>query len=269
MAPRQINATKFNPDNLSLTEIATYQRRIHANIDRVWENVLDWEHLPWLHQTSFNYVELVAAGEWGWRTWSNKDHSAHVELVVDREKQRYVARSYANEQQVSEIWTRLESANSATDIDISFNVVNVMPSKKKKLGNIYLSLYKQLWDEDEEMMSQRHRRLTDKAFGPSEIHLGKRQALEAQLPLTLKLGRSNWLIRQHENELIVHSAICPHLLGPLEDKIVNGKVTCPWHGYKFDILTGHCSQPEDAKCRLPQPPKIHQDPRTSDIILKV
>ena len=71
MPANQQNATLFNPNALNLTRVATYERLIRAPEERVWENVLDWEHLPWLHKTSFGYIELDEAGEWGWRTWSN------------------------------------------------------------------------------------------------------------------------------------------------------------------------------------------------------
>ncbi|WP_092056606.1 Rieske (2Fe-2S) protein [Planctomicrobium piriforme] len=36
--------------------------------------------------------------------------------------------------------------------------------------------------------------------------------------------------------------ICPHAGGPLGDGALNGRiVTCPWHGWQFDVSTGqHC-----------------------------
>ena len=36
--------------------------------------------------------------------------------------------------------------------------------------------------------------------------------------------------------------ICPHAGGPLGKGMLNGKVvTCPWHGWQFDVTTGqHC-----------------------------
>lgn len=36
--------------------------------------------------------------------------------------------------------------------------------------------------------------------------------------------------------------ICPHAGGPLaRGKLTNGIVTCPWHGWQFDVTTGrHC-----------------------------
>ena len=36
-----------------LISVAVYRRRIGASLERVWENVRDWEHLPWLHRQSF------------------------------------------------------------------------------------------------------------------------------------------------------------------------------------------------------------------------
>ena len=36
--------------------------------------------------------------------------------------------------------------------------------------------------------------------------------------------------------------ICPHAGGPMSEGGINGKlVTCPWHGWDFDITTGKCS----------------------------
>lgn len=34
---------------------------------------------------------------------------------------------------------------------------------------------------------------------------------------------------------------CPHMDGPLgEGDVENGIVTCPWHGWQFDITDGAC-----------------------------
>ena len=157
-------------------------------MDRVWENVLDWEHLPWLHRSSFNYVELEACGDWGWRTWSNVEHSEHVELVVDKPNNKYVARSYRENSQRSEIWTYLTPTDSETDIHVTFNVADVDPTRKDSLGELYLSLYSKLWDEDELMMQERQEQL-DHRFTrreqSREVNLGSKS--ELKLPLTVEL----------------------------------------------------------------------------------
>ena len=40
--------------------------------------------------------------------------------------------------------------------------------------------------------------------------------------------------------------ICPHQGGPLADGALEGTcVTCPWHGWQFDVTTGrHCLNPQ-------------------------
>jgi NAD(P)H-dependent nitrite reductase small subunit len=40
---------------------------------------------------------------------------------------------------------------------------------------------------------------------------------------------------------------CPHQGGALaEGVLANGRVTCPWHGWSFDVRTGAChTVPED------------------------
>jgi nitrite reductase (NADH) small subunit len=41
---------------------------------------------------------------------------------------------------------------------------------------------------------------------------------------------------------------CPHRGGPLGEGLVNGEeVTCPWHGWKFNVKTGACSMIPSAK----------------------
>ena len=51
----------------SLALVGVYRRAVHASLERVWENVFDWEHLPHLHHQSFSAIECVDSGDWGWR----------------------------------------------------------------------------------------------------------------------------------------------------------------------------------------------------------
>jgi nitrite reductase (NADH) small subunit len=44
--------------------------------------------------------------------------------------------------------------------------------------------------------------------------------------------------------------ICPHQGGPLADGLLEGScVTCPWHGWQFDVQTG--KTPINSKIKLP------------------
>lgn len=45
---------------------------------------------------------------------------------------------------------------------------------------------------------------------------------------------------QIEGQFFVMDGICPHAGGPLADGgLHEGIVTCPWHGWQFDVKTGH------------------------------
>jgi nitrite reductase/ring-hydroxylating ferredoxin subunit len=261
MSAKQQNAKVFNPNDLDLTRVATYQREIRAPLVRVWENVLDWEHLPHLHASTFTHIELDAAGDWGWRTWSDPDHQAHVELVV-ADSDSYVARTYQGRQQLSEIWTTLKAAGESTDIEVEFHFANVADNADA-LGEIMLGVYTRLWDEDEEMMCQRHRRLAEQRNNTNEVYLGSREDLTRCLSggdqVVFQLKRREFQLRLHEGEMLVHPTICPHLLGPLQDsELHKGLLTCPWHGYQFDLATGECISPTAANCRLPANPELQE-----------
>ena len=49
-----------------------------------------------------------------------------------------------------------------------------------------------------------------------------------------------------DGEFHVLDGICPHAGGPLADGGLHGCiVTCPWHGWQFDVSTGqHCLSPQ-------------------------
>lgn len=52
-----------------------------------------------------------------------------------------------------------------------------------------------------------------------------------------------------EGKYYAMDGTCPHAGGPLGDGYVNGKtLTCPWHGWQFDVRTG----------KTPFGPKIKQ-----------
>jgi nitrite reductase/ring-hydroxylating ferredoxin subunit len=260
MTAQQTNAKRFNPNQLDLVKVASYERIINAPLERVWENVLDWEHLPWLHNASFGYIEVEDAGQWGWRTWSSEDHKDHIELVI-ADGNRYVARSYLASQQVSEIWTMLEGNGPATRVNVDFHLANVRKEDEGKLGKAMIGLYTRLWDEDEAMMIARHQRLHEKRNDASEVELGRvddlRARIEASEPVIFQLERREYQLRLHEDELVAHHTICPHLLGPLDDSdISDGELTCPWHGFRFSLSTGECTFPAHATCRLSRQPEL-------------
>lgn len=254
MPASQDNALGHNPNGLDLQLVATYPRQIQASLARVWENVLDWEHLPHLHDTSFSYCELDQAGRWGWRVWSDPDHGGHIELAVD--KDRYVARSYAGGVQFSEIWTYLSAVDDCTDIRVEFYATGVNDDNRGDIGELYLSLYRVLWDEDEAMMRERQRRLEQRRETRSTVNLGSIAQLRDKAPVRFELNRREYLLSENTTGWVATPTICPHLLGPLESSEQPGHLRCPWHGYEFDVKTGKCVTPDHGRCSLGLPPKI-------------
>ncbi len=58
------------------------------------------------------------------------------------------------------------------------------------------------------------------------------------------LGEERIAIFRHEGKISVVSNVCKHQNGPLgEGKIVDGCITCPWHGFQYAPETGASPPP--------------------------
>ena len=61
--------------------------------------------------------------------------------------------------------------------------------------------------------------------------------------VTVPLGTERVAVFRNGREISCVSNVCRHQMGPLgEGRIVDGCITCPWHGYQYDPVTG-CSPP--------------------------
>jgi nitrite reductase/ring-hydroxylating ferredoxin subunit len=246
-----------------LTSVATYRRRIGASLDRVWENVRDWEHLPWLHRESFASIELEREDERGWCAQIGLRGAAgagiRLELAASGDR-RYVSRTLAGPGAATEIWTQLAPIDAQrTDIEVEFLVPDVDPGRSDGLGAAYVALYTRLWDQDEAMMQRRSFLLDAPRTGRvarEPVDLGPAREVEAKLPLRIVFGGRPVVVARVAGELLAYSALCPHALGPLDETpLVDGRVECPWHGKVFDVRTGRgCGA--DAHLRLARAPRV-------------
>jgi len=261
---------------MQLTEVALYRRAIRASIASVWDNVLDWAHLPWLHHTTFRSIDATQAGPGGWTAHiemqpGGADHRLTVELRIERSASRYVARTTAGAGIGSEIWTTLTpTTDEETDIEVRFLVPECEPALADALGTGYLATYRQLWDEDEAMMVRRDAHLAGAGATPTDvsapIDLGRLESVRTQLPLLVEMAGRTYRVVEIEGALVAHATVCPHMLGPLEEAPLEGTcVRCPWHGYLFDVRTGRQTGGEGL--RLAPAPRIEIDPVSTEVQL--
>lgn len=275
MGPLAHNPLDFDPQALGLVKASGLQRTIGASLDRVWENVADWEHLSWLHSSNFSGAELQDAGDWGWRiALQSGASSSTIELVMDRPNNHYVARTLQGSLQGMEIWTTLApKGDHQTDIDVVFHVPAMAESTLQKVGTALVSSYQTLWDEDEAMMATRQayldglpsQNLTE-AQNLSETHnLGTVESLRPQLPMRVQHNGHGVQIAEVDGQIVAYAASCPHMGGPIGDcAIEGGIITCPWHGYQFNVTKG--TSP-NSSWSLPKRVHLQVDEATGQVTL--
>ena len=220
-----------------------YHRRVAASVARIRENVLDWEHLPALHATSFAACELVDSDADGWRVRLVNAGSATpqiLKLYIAPDTSGYRVVTEAGPGATSEIRVAVTAvAPHLTDIDVDYHVPERDPARLAMIGRGSGAIYERLWDEDEAMMVAREAALTPRPRAPDRVDLGAEAALA--LPLDFDCGSGRFRLVRHDGALMAHSRVCPHWRGPLVGAIdADGGLTCPWHGYRFDAVTG-CS----------------------------
>lgn len=286
----------------SLVFIGCYQRRLPVSISRMIENAYDWEHLPYVHQSTFQDIELVSDGDWGWQAITTQPDARrqHIELLVDKLKSYWATTVLSGDAKGFEIHTQATRvADNEIDIMVNFylpqsfgkvlfflnlckrvmpfvlyrKIANKMGIARVKAGDTakvsilktLQSQYSVLYDEDEMLMTGRQQAIdrrknqlskesAETALSTKALSLGNVADLNKQLPKVFQFDKHRFVLNQWNGDWVIYGADCPHLLGPLKDATIDhqGKISCPWHGYRFDVLTGrNCS---NDKAGLPHPP---------------
>ncbi len=77
----------------------------------------------------------------------------------------------------------------------------------------------------------------------------------------VKLNGETIVLSRWQNELIAFNDICPHGAAAFSNGSIRGwQVSCPEHGYCFDIRNGRITWPEDEVYRLKRyPVKVEAD----------
>ncbi|QZD94564.1 Rieske (2Fe-2S) protein [Qipengyuania gelatinilytica] len=244
--PREIDYDRRE----QLHYLGEYRRELPNNLQRMMENAYDWEHLPFVHPTSFADIELIEQGSWGWRCKAalpNNGGTQAVELLVDKPRHYWATTVVEGFGQGVEIHTQA-SENGAGGIVVSVNFYLPQPPESEAQGQMLLAAlthqYATLYNEDEALMTGRQAaldRFRNRAASgiPAGTALAEIAELDRELPNRLEHEGAPIVIRWHEGEWIAHSALCPHMLGPLDSASVeDGAVVCPWHGYRFALSDG-------------------------------
>lgn len=218
-----------------LVRVGAYARDLGASLERLLENALDWEHLPHVHPGSFSAIEIVDASDEGWEAVAKlaDGRPVRLTLALDRPESRWVTRTWVDGSLASEIRSRAEATGARScRVEVDFLVADLPEDKRETAGAYYRRLYAGLYDEDERLMVARAEAI---ARGP--------ETLRARRDVRLADGS-------------VHSVplYCPHQGLPLEaEPDPDGIVTCPWHGYRFDVRTGRSA--DGKPCRWSQTPR--------------
>lgn len=249
-----------------IPHVGTYRRAMNVSLERMYENALDWEHLPYVHSGSFSAIECLEAGSWGWRAALKDDQGRDslIELRLDREARRWITRNIEGAASGSEIWTHVfVTAERSLEIVVDFFVPGSNAENRGRIGDAYINLYHQLYDEDEAMMLGRQRELDRRIEVRAEAEVSLPPRSELQLPHAFDLGGRAHVLREIDGALIAHAALCPHQLGPLTNACVeSGEITCPWHGYRFRLSDGQRVNPQSngalsaSNCALRPAPSV-------------
>jgi nitrite reductase/ring-hydroxylating ferredoxin subunit len=231
----------------ALNLAGTYVREVRASTARIRENVLDWEHLPALHASSFAACELVDSDADGWRIrLVNQPGDAGaaqvLKLCIAADTSRYCVTTESGPGAGSEIRVTVTPRGPhETGIVVEYHVPEADPARLAMIGRGFVAIYKQLWDEDEAMMLAREAALAPRPriAVPARLDLGAEADVRAALPLAFDFGPGRFRLVDSGGTLAAHSLTCPHWLGPLDTAVdADGCVTCPWHGYRFDVASG-------------------------------
>jgi nitrite reductase/ring-hydroxylating ferredoxin subunit len=235
-----------------------------VSLERMYENALDWEHLPWVHASSFASIDLIEEGAWGWRAHAvlaDTGALVTIELCLDRSMRRWITRTLDGPGSGAEVWTNVAPmADNELHLVIDFFAPASSPEHAAQVLNYYSDLYQRLYDEDLALMVDRQAGL-DHRRSPAQVHepyaVGEIASVRNALPLAVEAFGSRWRIVDDNTGLVAHAERCPHRLGSLMDaQVTAGEITCPWHGYRFDLATGQCLTGD--RCTLPTAPVVDE-----------
>ena len=119
----------------SLHYLGNYVRRLPINLARMMENAHDWEHLPYVHSSSFASIDLIDSGAWGWRAKIGLPEGAPashqlLDLIVESDRHYWVSTVYSGPGTGIEIHTqatKIEAEEIEVDVVLVWITRNSRP----------------------------------------------------------------------------------------------------------------------------------------------
>jgi nitrite reductase (NADH) small subunit len=77
--------------------------------------------------------------------------------------------------------------------------------------------------------------------------VGSRAELGRSGALAVQVHDQHLAIFLVEGRVVATAGKCPHNGGPLhKGTVCAGKLSCPWHGWTYDLATGECEESDEA-----------------------
>ena len=206
-----------------MIEVGELVRHVGASAARAIENELDWEHLPFVHAFAFASITLNHGDRTGWdaNVVLRDGQTMRMTVALDEDRLGYVNSTFdLNGIENGRMLCRITPGEGdACTLHLRFFVPETPGLDQAAVGSFYTAMWTQLIDEDEIKMIQRTRALREGA----KLHKERRQVVLA------------------DGSVCDVPLVCPHQGLPLTaEPDSDGLITCPWHGYRFDVRTGAC-----------------------------
>ncbi len=227
--------------NMSL--LGKVELEVAASAERMIENVMDWEHLPFVHAETFTSVEYLEGGPNWFRTrlgYVSGEVGITVVTVAEEGDQWTVALEEGPEKGLvlHNVMTKVTPRRIWLDISVYVPELPPNEAARKALFYFHRRQLELIFAQDSEMTAGRQDVLdrTRARWGlvPGAT-LGTVESVRARVPFFVTAeGRRYWV--WHDGEaLALAAADCPHNGGLLPCPARDGSERrCPWHGYTFD-----------------------------------
>jgi hypothetical protein len=137
-----------------LPHVATYTRELPVSLERMYENALDGEHLPWLHHETFASMTILDQGPWGWRAKGHFQPASfmtwlELELRLDRDNNRWVTTTLRGLGKGTQIITHaVPLAEDRIKVIVDFYVPKLPRFLHGLYARQFIDTYAKLYDED-------------------------------------------------------------------------------------------------------------------------